>query len=165
MVGKWPVKRPRRGPRDPRRHRCRHRLTAAAVFFLDATKKYGRIITSFVVVPFALLGARVVKSADVNPPVPSTIPPPPARSTVFLPRRCGRLCQIFIAPTSLSRAGSHIRLTLYGIEAMRKRERKREGVNFMPCDCIDVASPMDIDRLQRIMMIIVYKCDNKSNKI
>lgn len=31
----------------------------------------------------------------------------------------------------------------------------------MPCDCIDVASPMDIDRLQRIMMIIVYKCDNK----
>lgn len=40
----------RLGPRDPRRHR----LIAAAVFFLDATKKYGGIITSFVVVPFAL---------------------------------------------------------------------------------------------------------------
>jgi len=40
---------------------------AAAVFFLDATKKYGRIITSFAVVPLALARvARVVKSANVN---------------------------------------------------------------------------------------------------
>lgn len=91
---------------------------AAAVFFLDATKKYGRIITSFAVVPLALARvARVVKSADVNSP------PPPVRPTVFLPRRCGRSCQIFIAPTSLSRgAGTRSRLALYGTGTTRKEK-------------------------------------------
>lgn len=49
---------------------------AAAVFFLDATKKYGRIITSFAVVPFALARvARVVKSVDVNSPSPCSARP------------------------------------------------------------------------------------------
>lgn len=49
---------------------------AAAVFFLDATKKYGRIITSFAVVSFALARvARVVKSVDVNSPSPCSARP------------------------------------------------------------------------------------------
>jgi len=61
------VDRPRR--KNSRRHLAAVTAIAAAVFFLDATKKYGRIITSFAVVPFALARvARVVKSADVNSP-------------------------------------------------------------------------------------------------
>lgn len=47
-----------------------------SIFFLDATKKYGQIITSFVVVPFALRVVRVVKLTDVNPPAPF-VPPTP----------------------------------------------------------------------------------------
>jgi len=120
MVGKWPVDRPRRKrPRDPRRHHRAIAVTAiaAAVFFLDATKKYGRIITSFAVVLLALARvARVVKSAMLTP---SAVRPP----TVFLPRRCGRSCQIFIAPTSLSRgADTHNRLALYGTGTTRKEK-------------------------------------------
>lgn len=150
MVGKWLVDPPRRkSPREPRqhrrrRHRHRHRHRRAAVFFLDATKKYGRIITSFAVVPFALARvARVVKSADVNSP------PPPVRPTVFLPRRCGRSCQIFIAPTSLSRgAGSRNRLALYGIGTTRK---EKDGLYLG----IDAASLRRTSRLRRITMRIV----------
>lgn len=124
---------------------------AAAVFFLDATKKYGRIITSFAVVPFALARvARVVKSADVNSRPPP--PLPPVRPTVFLPRRCGRSCQIFIAPTSLSRgAGSRNRLALYGIGTTRK-ERK---TGFTSGSHRRSIPPLDINRLRRITMRIV----------
>lgn len=75
------------------------------VFFADATKKYGRIITSFAVVPFALRVARVVNSTSL----PGSYSPPSSSSPCVeqrfsSPLDAGRSRQIFIAPTGLSRA-------------------------------------------------------------
>ena len=162
MVGKWPVDRPRRKrPRDPRRH---HRAAAAvdvtaiaaAVFFLDATKKYGRIITSFAVVPLALARvARVVKSVMLTPPA---VRPP----IVFLPRRCGRSCQIFIAPTSLSRgADARNRLALYGTGTTRKEKDGLHLENRIDDAASSRWTSTDCEGLRREL----YKRDNKSNKM
>lgn len=73
----------------------------------------------------------------------------PVRSTVFLPRRCGRSCQIFIAPTSLSRTESRNRLALYGTT-----RKEGEGLYFMPRYRISRWHPFGIERSRRITMIV-----------
>ena len=75
------------------------------VFFVDATKKYGRIITSFAVVPFALRVARVVNSASL-PGLPSSPACNEERfSSLF---DAGRSRQIFIwrQPACLARSSN-----------------------------------------------------------
>jgi len=128
--------------RDPRRHR--RRATAAVFFFVDATKKYGRIITSFVVVPF-----RPARSASRKVsrclPLPVAAAAPSIRPFFFHGDVDDRVKFLLRQRACLARS-----LAIASPYTERRGKREKDFTS-----CLGIASLIGIDRSRRITMMIV----------